>query len=165
MILGIDPGKNGALCFMDGSNINVMSMPLIAEEADPSILIEVLMEKKPSICYLEKAQVMPVMRGGKVVMTGTKGMFSYGVSYGIIRGVISTLKIPLVLVSPSTWTREIHQGCDGKTAKDRSLQAAKRLFPHINLLPPRCRKPHDGWVDALLIAEYGRRRNMGAQFL
>lgn len=165
MILGIDPGKEGALCFMDGKDINIMSMPLIADEADPSILIEVLMEKKPSICYLEKAQVMPARREGKMVMTGTKGMFTYGVSYGIIRGVVATLKIPLVLVSPSIWTKDLHLGCDGKTAKERSLQAVKRLFPHINLLPPRCRKPHDGWVDALLIAEYGRRKNNGVAFL
>jgi len=41
--------------------------------------------------------------------------------------------------------------------KAMSLQAQQRLFPNFNSLASvRCKTPHDGLVDALLIADYGR---------
>jgi len=161
-ICGIDPGKTGALCFLGGRGadaINIISMPLVASEADPQVLKSLLSIEQPDIVFLEKAQALPSRNSvGETISQGSKSMFTYGVSYGIIRGVIATLGIKLELVPPAIWTKEIHRGCDGKTAKEKSLQAANRLFPHVNLIPSRCRTPNSGWVDALLIAEYGRRR-------
>ena len=42
--------------------------------------------------------------------------------------------------------------------KAMSLLACKRIFPDIDLIDTeRCKKPHDGKVDALLLMEYARR--------
>jgi hypothetical protein len=50
-------------------------------------------------------------------------------------------------------------GTPGEDTKQRSVIAAQRLFPNVSLLPtPRCKKPSDGIADALLIAEWGRRK-------
>lgn len=45
-----------------------------------------------------------------------------------------------------------------------SIKKAQELFPDVSLLASdRCKRPHDGLADALLIAEYGRRRLVGGQ--
>jgi hypothetical protein len=44
-------------------------------------------------------------------------------------------------------------------SKNTSIAVCKRLFPDVSLLPSeRCRKDHDGMAEALLMAEYARRR-------
>lgn len=146
IICGIDPGQKGGLAFLDLINetVNILPLPEI------TLLIDHLEVYEPLIVYLEKAQTMPKQ--------GISSAFNYGDHFGQIQGVLITKMIPYVLVPPGVWTRSIHQGCTGTSAKDKSLQAARRLFPTANFLPTgKCRKPHDGMVDALLIAEYGRR--------
>lgn len=39
--------------------------------------------------------------------------------------------------------------------KATSLAAARSIFPGVSFIQPRCRKEHDGCVDAALIAYYG----------
>ena len=41
--------------------------------------------------------------------------------------------------------------------KQTSMNAAHRLFPETTFVMPRCRKEHDGCVDAALIALYGHK--------
>jgi hypothetical protein len=43
-------------------------------------------------------------------------------------------------------------------AKAKAEIVAKRLFPNQNWFIGKCRKPHDGAIDAALIAEYTRGR-------
>lgn len=54
-------------------------------------------------------------------------------------------------------------GANGTDTGQRSIVVAQRLFPGQTLLrSPRAKKPSDGMADALLIAEWGRRRAHGA---
>lgn len=100
--------------------------------------------------FIEKAQAMPGQ--------GVSSMFNYGTGFGKLLGWMEALKLPHTLVTPREWTKEMHKGCTGENAKEKSLQAAKRLFPHMKLeATERSKKPHAGIVDALLIAEFGRR--------
>ena len=50
----------------------------------------------------------------------------------------------------------------GKSTRDTkamALVAAKRLFPDAKLtFGDKATKPHDGLVDALLMSEYGKRK-------
>jgi len=52
----------------------------------------------------------------------------------------------------------------GKSTRDTkamALVAAKRLFPGRDFkLTDRSTKPHDGMVDALLMSEYGKRKQL-----
>ena len=147
-IIGIDPGQKGAICILiDGAAI-FYPMP-----KTPDYLAEIIKAhcKGQYHVFVEKAQAMP--------KNGAVGMFNYGRGFGEILGILAYHKAPFTLVHPRTWCKIMHQGtsADG-TAKDRSLSAAKRLFPNTNLFRSlRCKKPDDGFIDALLIAEYGRR--------
>lgn len=150
-ILGIDPGLSGGICLLnqrDRSVYNLSTMP-------DSIYSfwQFLESEKADIhhCYLEKAQAMPKQ--------GVSSMFNYGKHFGELIGVLTALAVPFTLVTPHTWQRSIHAGTDGHlTAKERTLQAAVRLYPSQTFLAsPRCRKVDFGLVDALMIAEYGLR--------
>ena len=57
--------------------------------------------------------------------------------------------------SPQKWKKEFSVTSD----KNTSIEVAKRLFPNVNLkATARCKKDHDGMAEALLIAEYCRRK-------
>ncbi len=150
-VLGIDPGKSGALCRMtlDGEVLNLVPMPEIYQLAD--LLEEWLKEDPVMHVFLEKGQAMP--------KNGAVSMFNYGHGCGQLEGLMVGLRIPYTLVHPRTWAKVIHSGTKASDAKSRTLEAIKRLFPRQRLTPLESRglKPHLGLVDSLAIAEYGRR--------
>ncbi len=54
------------------------------------------------------------------------------------------------------------RGLPGKDTKTKSILAASRLFPRVDLRrTARSKVAHDGLTDALLIAEFGRRLRTG----
>lgn len=154
IMIGIDPGKKGAVCsLLDGVRHVHREMPpsvqgffqLMKDYKDMDNSIHVM---------IEKAQPFP--KGG-VVST-----FSYGQHYGEMLGILTALDIPHTCVGPSVWTKVMHAGCSSKDdAKAKSLQAFGRLFPGLDLRLGRRIKPHDGIVDAYLIAAYGHRTIAG----
>lgn len=149
-IIGIDPGKKGGIAVLNerGEIEGSVVMPELAEGV--ADVLEVFTKFKTHV-YLEKAQAMP--------KNGVCAMFNYGVHFGELRGILVTYKIPHTLVAPATWTKSMHQGTPTNLkAKARSHMAARRLFPNADLMATeRSKVPHDGLIDALLIAEYGRR--------
>ncbi len=89
---------------------------------------------------------------------GAVSMFNYGVHFGQLLGVITSLGIAHTLIPPTTWTKTMHVGTTKTEPKEKSLQAVRRLFPGQKLtFGEKAKKPHDGLIDALLIADYGRR--------
>lgn len=170
-IAGIDPGQTGAVCLRDtnSNSIKLMPLPFVDGELDMIELNEIFFSfigKSKSYYakhfhnglikfYLEKAQAMP--------KNGVVSMFKYGRNFGRIEGVISGLNLPYRLIHPKTWTKVMHEGCDSKMdAKNKSLTAAKRLFPGINFKrTERCKKDDEGFIDALLISEYAFRKERG----
>ena len=112
--------------------------------------------------------------------SSAKGTFNFGFSKGMLLALLVAHRIPYVLVAPKDWQNEVWINADmvvsyktttlknGKEqkrkevhTKETSINAARRLFPSIDLRKSeRAKKPHDGKVDALLMAEYGRRKNL-----
>lgn len=166
IIIGIDPGLNGAICVLDFSpsltsidDIKLIPMPLNGNEVDCHLLAEIfeafhLLENEIVMAYLEKVSAMPKQ--------GVSSMFKFGRNVGALQAMLAAFKIPYAEVRPQSWQKEMHAGVNKKCLqlpKERSLSAAKKLFPRVNLLKSKLsRVPHDGFVDALLIAEYGRRK-------
>lgn len=152
--LGIDPGKKGGLAIVDDSSKQwspeVWAMPELL-----TITFTLLQYAKSVGCkaIIEKAQPMPKQ--------GVSSVFSYGMNYGIIIGMLIALEIPYIEVRPATWKKKILEGVADKTDKKSSIEAALRLFPGVNLYPTeRSKIPSDGIAEAILIAEYGRRENL-----
>jgi hypothetical protein len=82
-------------------------------------------------------------------------MFSFGQNYGFIQGLLTANRLPYQLVPPQTWKKEFTVN----STKQTSIDVCKRLFPDVDLLAtPKCKKPHDGMAEALLMAEYARRK-------
>lgn len=95
---------------------------------------------------VERAQPMPKQ--------GSVSGFSYGQHFGTFEAVAACLKLPYITIRPNEWKRSMGLSSD----KTSSIIEAERLFPSVELIPPRCRKPSDGIAEALLIAEYCRRK-------
>lgn len=145
---GIDPGQQGGIArIRQGREVIAIPMPenelLIAAALDGLAI---------DLVVLEKAQSMPKQ--------GIAGAFNYGVHYGTLIGVLSMLGVPFVEVRPAMWKKEILQGVADKADKKQVISFCKKLFPKVNLIPPGCRTEKDGLAEALLLAEYGRRKNL-----
>ena len=86
---------------------------------------------------------------------GVTSMFSFGENFGFIQGLLTAYSIPFELVRPQKWKKEFSITAD----KNSSIEVCKRLFPDVSLLAtPKCKKPSDGIAEALLMAEYAKRR-------
>ena len=86
---------------------------------------------------------------------GVVSMFNFGHNLGFIEGLLQAFGISYQLVPPQTWKKEFSVTSD----KNTSIQVCQKLFPDVNLLPTqRSRKPSDGMAEALLMAEYAKRK-------
>ena len=157
-IVAIDPGQTGAVCFMtlvDGQSSEIVfePMPLVGKEVDAHKLAQIFSVMLDAHVFVEKVSSMPKQ--------GVASMFKFGRNVGMLQAMLAAYKLPYTEVTPQRWQKLMHEGLSRKSLTDpkhRSLAVAKRLFPHVNLLrTSRCKKPDEGFVDALLIAEYGRR--------
>jgi hypothetical protein len=108
--------------------------------------------------YIEKAHPMS--------QQGVCSTFTYAHHCGEIMGILIANEIPHTLIPPQEWQKVMFLGTKpnaGKAKRDpkaRALEAANRVFAKKNsfwLRSPRCKKPHDGMVDAALLAEACRR--------
>ena len=99
------------------------------------------------------------------VIVETPGKHSPGVmalcsmwdSYGVIRGVLESRGINHRRIMPQAWQRVMLPNCAKGDTKPAALAKAKQLWPAETWLATnRSTKPHDGLVDAALIAEFGR---------
>ena len=155
IILGIDPGKSGGLAaiFSDYSLIS-MKADIEGPKDVQDFIIELRASEQPIYAFVEKAQAMPGQ--------GVVSMFNYGVGFGEILGVLSSYNVPTTLVHPATWTKNILASQSRLEGKDRNVRAVQMLYPKLDLRKTeRCKKPHIGLVDALLIANYGLKVRMG----
>lgn len=152
MILGIDPGKTGALALLDGERcLGAWDMPAVSEGRSTGVsaallsdLIDEALERSDGdlSVVLEKVGAMPGQ--------GTVSMFSFGRSVGIVEGVVGAKHIPMHRVSPAKWKRSAK--LTGKE-KDFARTRAIELFPEVSSLLSR--KKDCGRADAMLIAYFG----------
>lgn len=155
MIVGIDPGCTGAIVALSGGS-EILFKTLMPKAGAglidvPGLAAVFRTQLKECHVVLEQAQSFPKQ--------GVASSFNYGRGFGSIEGVLGSLGIPYTLVRPHVWTRELHQGLPKEQApKEKSLIVVKRLFPSEDLrASTRCKNFHEGYVDAVLIAEWGRR--------
>lgn len=149
--IGIDPGKSGGFAVInDKSPDKPSAFPWDdAEFVSAMGGLRIIRETTGNEikCCLEKVGAMPGQ--------GVTSMFSFGKSAGFIEGVLAANKIPYQLVPPQTWKKSFSLNSNKQT----SIEVCQRLFPDVSLYrTERCKKPHDGMAEALLMAEYARRK-------
>ena len=142
--IGIDPGVSGALAVLrEGRKAQVVTWD---PESYKDALMAVSVAGEGAVACLERVHAMPKQ--------GVSSMFRFGENYGYIRGLLEACGIPYELVLPQKWQREF-----GVTDKNSSVEICRRLFPDVSLRrTEKCKRDHDGMSDALLLAEYARRK-------
>ena len=146
VFIGIDPGKKGGIAAIDVDNDFSFTEPY-SNEALITLLESVSKNNREAVCCLEKVGARPGQ--------GVVSMFSFGQSVGYIKGVLEAFRIPYQEITPQKWKGEFGLNSE----KAASAEVCRKLFPDISLLEtPKCKKPHDGMAEALLMAEYARRK-------
>jgi crossover junction endodeoxyribonuclease RuvC len=150
IILGIDPGQHGAIVALDGHAAPVASwlMPAAPRVGlDLGQLQAILFEARALgehlEAVLERAQPMP--------RQGVSSTFAYGRDFGRLEALLYGACVPVELVTPATWHRQLVGGKRGDP-KAEALALVRRRLPDLDLTPGRRRVPHDGIVDAACLA-------------
>lgn len=171
--IGIDPGKNGYICVYEevvdeaGTNscFTYYPIPLVKNELDISRLNDILDQYMITFGYTNVHCVLENVHA--LFGASAKSTFNFGWIFGVIEGLLTANRIPYTKVAPKDWQKEMWQGIpkitkQGKNSTDTkamSLLAAKRLFPNEDLrATERSVKPCHDKIDALLLAEYCRRK-------
>ena len=148
MIISIDPGLSGAIVVinsLDGGNVNQYSklsinafkMPLNGKELNISEIINIIQGAR--LVYIEKQQPMSKQ--------GVTSTFTTGKNYGILQGIIATLRIPVIETSSQKWKAKYGL----KTGnKEDVLHKAKSLYPELEL--PKSKIFAIAICDALLMS-------------
>jgi len=168
--IGIDVGKHGAIAtiFPDGKII-VEKMPMIKTELDYhelSLMISDLIQNNKGNIHLAFEKL------GVIFGSSKQTAFSMGEQSGAIEMISICQSQPYTKVRAIDWQKQMFQGLDqitkpSKTGKKQvrdtkamALMAIKRIFPELKLtFGDRATVPHDGLIDAVLMAEYARRNN------
>ena len=154
IIVGIDPGIAGAICFFSRGNIiDVIDMPTMAEGKKNKkqvngrqIFNEIKSIKNKfsneSLCVVvEQVSAMPGQ--------GVTSMFNFGQSFGLIKGICSAMELPIFYVRPAKWKKYFNLI---NSEKDASRTKAIEIFPKIS--HKLSRKKDNNKADAILIAQY-----------
>jgi len=167
--VGIDVGGEGAVVSMnaEGEVIDKYVVPKIGNVVDLHLLSKYIIMCKGAKVAIEDVH--------SIFGTSSKSNFKFGFASGAMEALLVAHSIAFERVAPKAWQKVAWQGvhivstATGKRLKSGAMQtkvdtkgtsllAAKRLFPTLDLrASERCKIPHDGIVDALLMAEYARR--------
>ena len=143
--IGIDPGINGALAVINGTEVFSMTFTdaTIGNVVKEAVEIVRSEPNRSLVVYIESVHAFPGQ--------GVSSCFKFGRAYGEALGALDALEAPYRLVSPMKWQKTIigiPKKKDGATAHKRALKMeAQRRFPQC--------KPTLKTCDALLIADWG----------
>lgn len=156
VFIGIDPGKLGAIAWMDGERkrIEVHDQPLLRDGRFDYASMQRLIWKARRVCpgqmvvwMMEEVHALP--------SDGICSAFSFGRAYEAWIAMLGACAEEPTFVSPQTWKRTMLAGVpNDKQAEARALRL--RFQGHdLDLCGPRGGL-RDGRVDALFLAEYAR---------
>lgn len=154
MWIGIDPGVAGGMAvidqFVDHELVERVAVTCLkfkgATEADISnfVLSAVTTSESPKFAMIELVHSSPQM--------GVTSAFTFGRSYGFLRGLLIAHGIAFEEVRPQAWQKLL--GCLSHGEKNVTKAKAQQLFPGEKIT--------HGNADALLIAEFCRRTRRGS---
>ena len=154
LIIAIDPGISGSICFFeDGKILDVVEMPTMIEGKKnkkqtngAQIYNEILkrinkIDKKNIKVIIEQVSAMPGQ--------GVTSMFNFGQSFGILKGICSAMQLSMYFVRPAKWKKYFNLI---NSEKDASRTKAIEIFPYFS--SNLSKKKDSNKADAILIASY-----------
>ena len=154
LIIGIDPGISGSICFFqDGKIVDVAEMPTMTEgkknkkQVNGSQIFNEISEK---IKKLDKKEIKVVIEQVSAMPgQGVTSMFNFGQSFGILKGICSAMQLPMYFVRPAKWKKYFNLI---NSEKDASRTRAIEVFPYFS--GQLSRKKDSNKADAILIASF-----------
>ena len=154
LIIGIDPGISGSICFFeDGKILDVVEMPTMTEgkknkrQVNGSQIYNEISkrlnkaERQNPRVIIEQVSAMPGQ--------GVTSMFNFGQSFGILKGICSAMQLPMYFVRPAKWKK--YFGLIN-SEKDASRTKAIEMFPYFS--SQLSKKKDSNKADAILIASF-----------
>ena len=153
LIIGIDPGISGSICFFeDGKILEVIEMPVMTEGKKNkkqvngaqiyNEFLKRINEKDDQIrVVIEQVSAMPGQ--------GVTSMFNFGQSFGILKGICSAMQLPMFFVRPAKWKKYFNLI---NSQKDASRTRAIEIFPYFST--QLSKKKDSNKADAILIASF-----------
>ena len=154
LIIGIDPGVSGSICFLkDGKILDVIDMPVMNEgkknkkQVNGAQIYNEISKKINSNpetntrVVIEHVTAMPGQ--------GVTSMFNFGQSFGVLKGICSAMRLPMFFVRPAKWKRYYNLI---NSEKDASRTRAIEIFPYFS--SQLSKKKDSNKADAILIASF-----------
>ena len=153
LIIGIDPGISGSICFFeDGKILEVIEMPVMTEgkknkkqvngaQIYNEIFNRINVKDGENRVVIEQVSAMPGQ--------GVTSMFNFGQSFGIIKGICSAMQLPMFFVRPAKWKKYFNLI---NSQKDASRTKAIEIFPYFSKYLSK--KKDSNKADAILIASF-----------
>ena len=154
LIIGIDPGISGSICFLDnGKILDVIEMPIMTDGKKNKKQVngsQVYNEISKRIKQFEKNQIRVVIENVSAMPgQGVTSMFNFGQSFGILKGICTAMQLPMYFVRPAKWKKYFNLL---NSEKDASRTRAIEIFPYFS--SQLSRKKDSNKADAILIASF-----------
>ncbi len=154
LIIGIDPGIAGAICFFEkGEILDVIDMPTMAEGKKNKRQVngrQIFNEISARIKNYQIDDINVVVEQVSAMPgQGVTSMFNFGQSFGIIKGICSAMQLPIFFVRPAKWKKHFDLI---NSQKDASRTKAIEIFPKISSILSK--KKDANKADAILIASF-----------
>jgi len=154
LIIGVDPGISGSICFLlDGKILEVLEMPTMAEGKKNKKQIngsQIFNEINRVINKIQNQEVRVVIEQVSAMPgQGVTSMFNFGQSFGILKGICSAMKLPMYFVRPAKWKKYFNLI---NSQKDASRTKAIEIFPYFS--QELSKKKDANKADAILIANF-----------
>ena len=154
LIIGIDPGISGSICFFDdGKILDVIEMPTMNDGKKNKKQVngsQIFNEISKRINTIEKKQIKVVIEQVSAMPgQGVTSMFNFGQSFGILKGICSSMQLSMYFVRPAKWKKYYNLI---NTQKDASRTRAIEIFPYFS--SQLSKKKDSNKADAILIANF-----------
>ena len=154
LIIGIDPGISGSICFLDnGKILDAIEMPIMTDGKKNKKQVngsQVYNEVTKRIKQFEKNQIRVVIEHVSAMPgQGVTSMFNFGQSFGILKGICTAMQLPMYFVRPTKWKKYFNLL---NSEKDASRTRAIEIFPYFS--SQLSRKKDSNKADAILIASF-----------
>ncbi len=154
LIIGIDPGISGSICFFeDGKIIDVIEMPTMTDgkknkrQVNGSQIYNEIIKK---INKIEKQNIRVIIEQVSAMPgQGVTSMFNFGQSFGILKGICSAMQLPMYFVRPAKWKKYFSLI---NSEKDASRTKVIEMFPSFS--SQLSKKKDSNKADAILIASF-----------
>ena len=154
LIIGIDPGISGSICFFeDGVIKDVVEMPTMTDGKKNKKQVngsQIFNEISERIKKTDKRNIKVVIEQVSAMPgQGVTSMFNFGQSFGILKGICSAMRLSMYFVRPAKWKKYFNLI---NSEKDASRTRAIEIFPYFST--ELSRKKDSNKADAILIASF-----------